>query len=172
MSIRRGPTFSLKMTINYNQSICCRWADLSSSLTWPAWLSALHLGPGPSSVAPAFFRIGYQSSSLSLLWQSDRENIRNNFSPEGFCWRPSIASRTFTTIVADQLTALPGFEEMQILLKCHQFSRPGQFSWCCWDFLDYIWNLVSFRDLDNSHDRFGQFDIPLVDAFLRFRSGI
>ena len=97
---------------------------------------------------------------------------RNHYSPEGFCWRPSIASKTFTTIVADQLTALPGFEEMQILLKCHQFSRPGQFSWCCWDFLDYIWNLVSFRDLDNSHDRFGQFDIPLVDAFLRLRSRI
>ena len=139
MSIRRGPTFSLKMTINYNKSICHRWADLSSSLTWPAWLSSLHLGPGPSSVAPAFFRIGYQSSSLSLLWQSYRENIRNNFSPEGFCWRPSIASKTFTTIVADQLTALPGFGEMQILLrfswlhlKCHQFSRPGQFSWSLW----------------------------------------
>ena len=31
-----------------------------------------------------------------------------------------------------------------------------------------IW--FSFRDLDDSHDRFGQFDIPLVDAFPRCTS--
>ena len=177
MNIRKGAIFSLKMTINYNISICCRWADLSSSLTWPAWLSALHLGPAPSYVAPAFFRIGYQSSSLSLLWQSYRENIRNNFSPEGFCWRPSIASKTFTTIVADQPTALPGLEKLHVfmtsfkmpsvfetltilmmllrfswlLYNCHQFSRPGQFSWslwpvrhsACWRFPEVsIWNFI------------------------------
>ena len=152
MSIRRGPTFSLKMTINYNKSICHRWADLSSSLTWPAWLSSLHLGPGPSSVAPAFFRIGYQSSSLSLLWQSYIENIQRKV----FVDRQALRRR-----LSQQLSPTNW-------LRC-QVSERCRF---CWDFLDYIWNAISFRDLDNSHDRFGQFDIPLVDAFLRFRSGI
>ena len=127
--IRKWAIFSLQITINYNQSICCRWADLSSSLTWPAWLSALHLGPAPSYVAPAFFRIGYQSSSLSLLWQSYSENIEITIHPKVF-----VDGQALRRGLSQQLSQT-NWLRCQVSKRCRS-----------------CWNVISFRDLDNSHD--------------------
>ena len=47
---------------------------------------------------------------------------RNHYWSEGFCWLPSIVSKTFTIIVADQPTALPGLEKLYIFLTTFEMS--------------------------------------------------